>query len=82
MKNIVTVDYLLSLMQELSSAGKGNMEIKCADNFLHEDEIKVDYTKNEISFRGFIFNYSIADKVKRFCDDIEKAKEKFYSTEK
>lgn len=76
--NIVTVDYLLSLFRTLSEQGKGNMKIKCMDNFLHDDEISINYMENEILFSGNIFNCSLADKVKQFCNDIEKAKERFY----
>lgn len=80
-ENIVTVDYLLSMLKKLSDAGKGDMKIKCMDNPLHEDEITINYTKNEILLRGYIFNFQISDKVRRFCDDIEKAKERFYMRE-
>lgn len=75
---VTTVDYLLSLFNELSEQGKGDMKIKCTDNYLHEDEIGVDYLKNEVLFRGSLFNVPITDKVKRFCNDIEKAKDRFY----
>ena len=77
-ENIVTVDYLLSVLKKLSDAGKGDMKIKCIDNYLHKDEIGVDYLKNEVLFRGFLFNIPITDKIKQFCDDIERAKERFY----
>lgn len=80
-ENIVTVDYLLSMLKKLSEAGKGDMEIKCMDNALHEDEITINYTKNEILLRGYIFNFSISDKIKQFCNDIDKAKERFYKSE-
>lgn len=78
MENILTVDCLLELLTELHKNGKGDMKIKCLDNPLHIDEITINYTKNEVLFRGFIFNFSISDKVKKFCTDIEKAKEDFY----
>lgn len=80
-ENIVTVSYLLSMLKKLSDAGKGDMKIKCMDNALHEDEITINYTKNEILLRGYIFNFSITDKVRQFCNDIEKAKERFYMRE-
>lgn len=78
MEKVVTVDYLLSLLNKLSEAGKGDMKIKCMDNELHEDEITVNYAGNEILLRGFLFNYSPTDRVKRFCKDIEKAKDKYF----
>lgn len=74
----MTVDYLLSLFKKLSDAGKGDMKIKCMDNYLHEDEITINYLTNEVLFRGYLFNVPITDKVKQFCDDIEKAMKKFY----
>lgn len=77
-ENIMTVDYLLSLFKKLSDAGKGDMKIKCMDNYLHEDEITINYLTNEVLFRGYLFNVPITDKVKQFCDDIEKAMKKFY----
>ena len=41
MEDVVTVDYLLDLFQRLHDAGKGDMKIKCVDNFLHKDEITI-----------------------------------------
>lgn len=78
MEDIVTVDYLLDIFQQLHDAGRGDMKIKCRDNFLHRDEITLIYYKNEIEFRGYLTNFSITQKVQEFCKDIEKAKNKFY----
>ena len=78
MEDIVTVDYLLDIFQQLHDAGRGDMKIKCLDNLLHKDEIKFIYYKNEIEFYGYLHNFSITEKVKEFCKDIEKAKNKFY----
>lgn len=80
-ENVVTVDYLLGLLKKILDAGKGDMKIKCMDNSLHEDEITINYTKNEILLRGYIFNFSISDRVREFCNDIDKAKERFYRRE-
>lgn len=77
-EKIMTVDDLLSLFKKLSDAGKGGMEIKCLDNYLHKGEVTVDYLSNEILLRGKLYNYDINEKVKRFCNDIEKAKDRFY----
>ena len=74
-EKVITVDYLLSLFKKLSDAGKGDMKIKCLDNYLHKGEVTVDYSSNEVLFRGKIYNYDITDKVKRFYKDIEKAEE-------
>lgn len=78
MEKVVTVDYLLSLLKDLSEQGKGDMKIKCLDNELHEDEIGIDYLTNEVLLRGFLFNYSLTDRIKTFRNDIEKAYRKFY----
>lgn len=78
MADIVTVDMLLDLLQKLHDAGNGDMKIKCRDNFLYEDEIGINYAYNEMQFRGYLFNLPMAKKVSEFCDDIEKAKKKFY----
>ena len=78
MEKIITVDYLLDLFTRLHNSGNGDMEIKCLDNPLHVDEININYTKNEMTFKGYIFNFPITEKVKKFCSDIEKAEEDFY----
>lgn len=78
MADIVTVDMLIDLLQKFHDAGNGDMKIKCRDNFLHEDEIGINYKDNEMQFRGYLFNLPIAKKVSEFCSDIEKAKKKFY----
>ena len=46
--------------------------------FLHEDEIGINYMGNEMMFRGLIFNQPMAQKVKEFCNDINRAEKKFY----
>lgn len=81
-EKITTVDDLLSLFKKLSEQGKGSMKIKCLDNYLHEDEITLNYTKNEVWLRGYLFNVPIADKVRRFYEDIEKARDRFYEKER
>lgn len=78
MEDIITIDYLLDLFQGLHDAGKGDMKIRCIDNFLHKDEITIIYYKNEIRFDGYLHNFSISQKIQEFCRDIEKAKDKFY----
>lgn len=77
---VVTVDYLLDLFQRLHDAGKGNMKIKCKDNFLHKDEIVITYYKNEIEFRVLLYNLPITQRVKDFCEDVDKAMRKFYES--
>lgn len=81
MAEIVTVDYLLDLFQKLSKSGNGDMKIKCRENFLHEDEIFINYADGEMEMRGYIFNLPVAKKVKRFCDDIDKAKREFFKAD-
>lgn len=76
MSDIVTVDYLLNLLQRASSNGFGNAKIKCQDGYLHTDEISI--SPEEIKLRGYLFNHSPTEKVKEFKKDIEKAVEKFY----
>ena len=77
---VVTVDYLLDLFQRLHDAGKGDMKIKCKDNFLHKDEIVITYYKNEIEFRSLLYNLPITQRVKDFCEDVDKAMRKFYES--
>lgn len=76
MSDIVTVDYLLTLLQRASSNGFGSAKIKCQDGYLHTDEISI--SPDEIKLRGYLFNHSPTEKVKEFKKDIEKAVEKFY----
>lgn len=78
MTPILTVDRLLYLLQKLHNAGNGDMEIKCSDNFIHEDEIGINYMDNEMKFRGLIYNFPITERVKEFHEDIDKAYRKFY----
>lgn len=80
MSDIVTVDYLLQMLQKLHDAGNGSMEVKCRDNFLYEDEITINFLDNKIEFKGYLFNLSVTQKVKTFCDDIDKAQRRFYET--
>lgn len=80
MADIVTVDYLLDLFTKLREDGKGDMQIKCLDNPLHEDEIGINYITNQVQFRGLIYNLPITDRVKKFCDDIDKARKEFYGS--
>lgn len=62
MADIVTVDMLLDLLQKLHDVGNGDMKIKCKDNFLHEDEIGINYMDNEMEFRGYLFNLPMVKK--------------------
>lgn len=81
MEPIITVDYLLKLLQGIHDHGYGNMKLKCIDNYLHEDEIAIDYSNNEIKLRGYLYNFPVAEKIKKFCEDIDRATRKFYETE-
>lgn len=78
----LTVDCLLDLLQKLHNAGNGDMKIKCLDNFLHEDEIEINYMNNEMQFRGMIFNFPITERVREFCESIARAEKKFYGINK
>lgn len=80
MEEIVTVNYFLTYLKNLSDNGYGDMKIKCKDGFLHKNEISANYMKGELELRGFIFNVDVVKSVKIFCSDIEKAKEKFYES--
>lgn len=82
MTEIVTVDFLIDLLQKLHKAGNGDMKIKCGYDFLHKDEIGINYEDNEIQFSGLIYNLPIAQRVKEFGDDIKKATNKFYGIRK
>lgn len=81
MEEEMTVDYMLEYLQKLSDAGKGDMKIKCNDNFVHCDEIGCNYLTNEVLIHGNIYNFDMTQKVKEFCRDIEIAKRKFYGLE-
>lgn len=78
MDSIVTVDHLLKLLQGLHDYGYGNMRVKCKDNYLHEDEIAIDYSGNEMELKGYLYNFSVAEKVEEFRKDIDRATRKFY----
>lgn len=76
---VITVNEFLTVLTTLKNAGKGNMKIKCKDNYLHKDEISIDYKNNEILLHGYLFNTSISNKVVEFRRDIECAIDKFYN---
>ena len=76
MSNIVTVDYLVGLLHEVSKLGFGDAKFKCVDGYLHTDEISI--SPDEINLRGYLFHYPPSKKVQEFKKDIEKAVEKFY----
>ena len=78
MDDYMTVDRLAIFLKRLSEAGNGDMKIRCVDGFLHADEIKVNYMDNEMMLRGYLFNVPVAEKISKFCADIEKAKDEFY----
>lgn len=78
MDSIVTVDHLLKLLQGLHDYGYGNMRVKCKDNYLHEDEIAIDYSGNEMELKGYLYNFPVAEKVEEFRKDIDRATRKFY----
>ena len=78
MENIVTVDYLLNILQREHDGGHGDMRIKCQDGFLHEDEVIFKYAFNEIEFRGLLYNFPIAKRISEFYNDIDKAYRRFY----
>ena len=64
MAPIATVDYMIELLQKIHDAGKGDMKIKCSDNFLHWDEIVIDHTENYVGFRGKLYNLEVAEKIR------------------
>ena len=76
--NVLTVNKLLETLTILKKSGYGETKIRCIDNYLHDDEIHVNYVDEEIQFRGHLFNYPITDKVRKFCEDINEAREDFY----
>lgn len=77
----ITVDNLLPMLKKLSEMGKGDMEIKCGDGYLHKDEISFNYLENCIELRGNIFNTNVTDNMMRFCSAVEKAKREYLNTE-
>ena len=77
----ITVDFIFKLFTEICVAGHGDMRIKCIDGFLYEDEISIDFLNNEIVLRGMLYNISIAEKVSRFHDDIDRAYKRFYGND-
>ena len=81
MNEKVTIDYLLNIFQKLSNNGHGDMIITVNNDTVYTDDIGINYDKKEVTIRGNLYNSSITEKLKRFCDDIEKAKNKFYESE-
>ncbi len=75
---ITTIDYLRKILNDLSERGYGDMKIKCQDNYLHEDEIKIDCMHREVTFHGELYNFPPTKKVKEFRNAVQKAYEKFW----
>ena len=76
MDDVVTVDYLLNILQRAADCGFGDARIKCQDGYLHTDEISI--SPKEIELKGYLFHYPPTKKVQEFKRDVEKAVEKFY----
>lgn len=77
MDEIVTVDYLASLLKELQGMGKGDMKIKCNDTFLHTDEIIIRSYPDEMMFRGLILHIDLWQEAEKFRKTVDKAWKKF-----
>ena len=78
---IATVDSFLDDLKRLSGAGYGDMKIKCADGYLHEDEIGYNYLTREVLFRGNIFNTPAEERLQKFMERIDEAIKELYRTD-
>lgn len=78
----LTVDKLFEILDKLKNNGYGDMQIKCGDVLLHDDEVGIRYypegKPGEVLFRGYLFHQPISEKVATLKEDIENAINKFY----
>lgn len=74
----VTVNYLLSMFQNLAHAGYGNMVLKIEDEPVHDDEISIHYLTKELIIRKNLANDSLTKRMEKFCEDVEMARRAFY----
>jgi hypothetical protein len=77
-ENEVTVEYLHKITGRLINNGYGNMILACEDGIIHEDEISMHYSENKLELRGYLFNSPIVEKVSKFIETVNKAKEELY----
>ncbi|WP_143322840.1 hypothetical protein [Clostridium sp. HBUAS56010] len=78
MENEVTVGYLHKLTGRLIDNGRENMILACEDVVIHEDEISMHYSENKLELRGHLFNSPIVERVNKFIETVNKAKEELY----
>lgn len=78
MTKALTVDVLLKYLQVASDRGYGDMNIKCMDAFLYEDEIYWDFFDRNLVFQKIAYATPITEKLNRFRADIQKAYDRFW----
>lgn len=76
--DFLTVDTLLEKLDKASKAGYGDMKIKCQDGYLREDEIGFNFFEKEVLFRGMLYNFSLTEKIKKFCVGLQKLSDEFW----
>lgn len=74
----VTVEYLNKLTERLINNGYKDMILTCEDGVIHEDEISMHYSQNKLELRGYLFNSPLIEKVSKFIETVNKAKEELY----
>lgn len=73
-----TVEYLYKLTERLINNGYKDMILTCKDGVIHEDEISMHYGQNKLELGGYLFNSPLIEKVSKFIETVNKAKEELY----
>lgn len=71
MDDIVTVNYLKSILDSLSENGAGEMKISCADGYIHQDEVSVNHADNKMTIKGFLYDNAFLNKVRFLAKESE-----------
>lgn len=74
---MMTVQSLHDYLENALEAGYGDMKIKLADGYLHEDELSGDYHNREVQLRGCLWHSDPYKRMCKFKQQVDEAFEKF-----
>lgn len=78
----VTASYLAEYFNKFVCNGYGDMVVKIKDgNYIHENELSVNYLKKEVEIQEYIFNNPVSCRIEKFKDSILQLVNDFYNDE-